>query len=237
MQSQVMSVLRLDETSLHGKLVHVCEEDDMMGMFLLHNFIHLAAEKSEKILLIGMENSFGHFNSVGMKFGINLLNLKTTQKLTFFDGLAKISELLDSNNDFAKVLIEELQQFLVNNVTSRSLIVLDNLSFLKGLGLQMGHLNKLLNIIQSLAVKNQATVVIRSRFFIVPDSDKRADEEINQLPNLISHKSSLNISVRPLSTGKSQRVTGHFSFLWNFQTSTNQYLYRLEEKDVKIFAA
>ena len=38
---ELQSVLRLEETSLEGKFVHICEEEDQIGTFLLHHFLHL----------------------------------------------------------------------------------------------------------------------------------------------------------------------------------------------------
>ena len=31
----LQSVLRLEETPLEGKFIHICEEEDQLGMFLL----------------------------------------------------------------------------------------------------------------------------------------------------------------------------------------------------------
>lgn len=61
----LQSVLRLEETPLEGKFIHICEEEDQLGMFLLHHFIHLGIKRNTKILIIGIENSFGHYNGVG----------------------------------------------------------------------------------------------------------------------------------------------------------------------------
>ena len=61
----LQSVLRLEETPLKGKFIHICEEEDQLGAFLLHHFIHLGIKRNAKILLVGIENSFGHYNGIG----------------------------------------------------------------------------------------------------------------------------------------------------------------------------
>ena len=65
MYMELQSVLRLKETPLEGKFIHICEEEDHIGTFLLHHFIHLGIKRQSKILLVGIENSFGHYNGVG----------------------------------------------------------------------------------------------------------------------------------------------------------------------------
>jgi len=62
-------------------------------------------------------------------------------------------------------------------------------------------------------------------------------EESTDLPsNMLSHSASLNIVVRPLSTGKSTNVTGNICFLWTNEKSVSRYQFRVDEKDVQIFA-
>ena len=59
------SVLRLDEKPLNGQCVLICEEEDQLGAFLLHHFLHLGTRLENKVILFGIESSFGHFNGVG----------------------------------------------------------------------------------------------------------------------------------------------------------------------------
>ena len=65
MFSEVQTALRLDENDLQGKFVYIVEEDDHLASFLIHHFIHMGIQKKTKVVIVGLENTFGHYNSVG----------------------------------------------------------------------------------------------------------------------------------------------------------------------------
>ena len=43
-----------------------------------------------------MEQSFGHYHGVSMKMGTNLLKLRQSGQLVFYEGLKELPELLSS---------------------------------------------------------------------------------------------------------------------------------------------
>ena len=53
-------------------MVAILEDNSDMGAFVIHHFISRAVKKGQKLLLVGLEQSFGHFHSVGLKLGFNL---------------------------------------------------------------------------------------------------------------------------------------------------------------------
>lgn len=63
-----------------------------------------------------------------------------------------------------------------------------------------------------------------------------SDPEADQLSSIIGHCSHLNIVVWPLPTGKSSSVSGNITFSWMTSKCFGDYQFRIEDKDVKIFA-
>ena len=59
------SVLKLETLECDGKMVHICEEEDQQGAFIIHHFLQMAIKKKTKAIVIGLESSFGHFNGIG----------------------------------------------------------------------------------------------------------------------------------------------------------------------------
>ena len=59
------TALRMDNVQLRRKIIHIVEEEDLLGAFMINHFIHLALHQNSRIVLVGLENTFGHYNSVG----------------------------------------------------------------------------------------------------------------------------------------------------------------------------
>ena len=64
------------------------------------------------------------------------------------------------------------------------------------------------------------------------------EEGNDRISAFMSHTSNLSIAVRPLSSGRSSTVTGNICFLWNDPEDgqIQHFQFRVEEKDVKVFA-
>ena len=115
-----------------------------MSIFLraFHHFISKAVKKGQKILLVGLEQSFGHFHSVGLKLGFNLHKLREQKSILFYEGLKRVLELeLNSSGPLSYVensnnlnSLEELYKEVVAAASSSQIVVVDNLSILHCLG-------------------------------------------------------------------------------------------------------
>ena len=53
-------------------LVAILEDNSDMGAFVIHHIISRAVKNGQKLLRVGLEQSFGHFHSVGLNLGFNL---------------------------------------------------------------------------------------------------------------------------------------------------------------------
>ena len=101
-----------------------------------------SVKRGEKVCIVGLEQSFGHFHSVGLKLGLSLLKLRDQGTVRFYDGLKKVLELSNSesggplaptkssNSDSLVALYKEV----VDIMQDTKLLVVDNVSILSCLG-------------------------------------------------------------------------------------------------------
>ena len=127
-------------------MVAILEDNSDMGAFVIHHFISRAIKKGQKLLLVGLEQSFGHFHSVGLKLGFNLHKLREQKSVSFYEGLKRAMELgLSSSgplsggggdlvNNLENNSLEELCKEVVAASASCQMVVIDNLSILHCLG-------------------------------------------------------------------------------------------------------
>ena len=87
---QLSSCLGKAESS---KVVTVSELAPDKAGFVLHHFISRWLKTGQKVVIVGLEHSFGHYHSVGIKLGYNLLKLRENGQVVFYEGLKKILDL------------------------------------------------------------------------------------------------------------------------------------------------
>ena len=64
----LQSVLRLDQNQFGSggsTRINVVEEEDQLGQVVLHHFVSLAIGRQMKVVIVGIENTFGHYNGAG----------------------------------------------------------------------------------------------------------------------------------------------------------------------------
>ena len=179
-----------------------------------------------------------------MKFGLNLLKLKGSGGVEFFDGLKVIDKIINDDNGFFNYLAfkEELLSFLDTNADhqSNTYVIIDKFSILQSLGVCPKEVFSLIRAVQ-LRVRKYGCVLItrcrgkESNLEAVTGTDY-CEDPTDISSNILSHSASLNIIVRPLPTGKSTNVSGNLTFLWATEKNWSRYQFRIEEKDVRIFA-
>ena len=173
-----------------------------------------------------------------LKFGLNLLKLRESGTLRFFDGFQSVSEALDDQDNF-NYLSKKLMSFLDENLDENSVIILDKVSILQSLGLDTKSAVELCLALQLKALTTKSVLVTRSRANSSLDVDLEdfsVDDPSDQISSFLAQSAFLNIVVRPLPTGKSLSVTGNLHFKSRAETAIHRFQYLLEEKDVKIFA-
>ena len=92
--------------------------------------------KENKLVIVGFEQSFGHYHGVSMKLGVNLLKLRQSGQVVFYDGLKQIPSLLEQNLEELK-FVNSLYEDIAKLVTENTLIVIDQVAILSSLGLSV----------------------------------------------------------------------------------------------------
>ena len=150
-----------------------------------------------------------------------------------------IEKAISDNGNFdVSAFTEELLAFLDKHASPNAYIIVDKISILQSFGLSTKDVVSLTKALQMRARQNNCVLITRCRGKSNLDSteDFNLEDSGDLFSNLLSHSASLNIVVRPLSTGKSASVTGNICFLWTNKKNVNKYQFRVEEKDVRIFA-
>ena len=183
--------------------------------------------KETKLVIVGLEQSFGHYHGVSLKLGLNLLKLKQSGQVIFYEGLKQIPSLLEQNLEelqFVKRLYEDIAKL----VTDNCLIVIDQVSILSFLGLSTRSIYILCHYL-TLLVNNLVNCQVIFGLFQSNDGDG------GQLVHLVSRCGSLNISVHGLETGLSKDVSGVMDIVVPGQ-HTRSLQFKILDKDVKVFA-
>lgn len=77
------SALRMDGLQLHNKNIHIVEEEDHLGSFIISHFIHWSILRQSPTVLIGFESTFGHYNGIGY-VQFTCIKAKVCTRLLFF---------------------------------------------------------------------------------------------------------------------------------------------------------
>lgn len=261
MFADLQSSLRLDQHDLLGHRISLVEEEDGLGGFLLHHFISLAVRSEWNIFLVGIEHTLGHYTAVGLKMGNSLQKMKDTSQLVYCDVLKNVASAYAGETDnntgvdlsfirgsnttksWEKLdpMYKSIEAAYRAQQIKRSkpvLIIVDKLSLLFNLGL---HLQDLLPFVQNLQKMDTSACLItlcRAHSSLQTLIETSDDAAATQLAAYLAHTSHLNVVVRPLKTGRSFSVSGNIAFTWTTNhKETGQYQYRVEEKDVRVFAA
>ena len=172
-----------------------------------------------------------------------MLKIKGSGGVEFFDGLKVIDKTIQDDNGLFNysAFKEELLSFLDTNAQhSNTYVIIDKFSILQSLGVCPKEVITLTRAVQ-LRVRKYGCVLItrcrgkESNLEAVTETDN-CEDPTDISSNILSHSASLNIIVRPLPTGKSTNVSGNLSFLWATEKNWSRYQFRIEEKDVRIFA-
>jgi len=196
--------------------------------FLNHHFISYGISRQMKVVLVGLDQTFGHYHSVGMKLGYNLHKLREEGSVVFVDGTKMIlPSVLGVETIFSPERgLEEFFLAVSKLLSDNCILIIDNISVLSALGFSSRELlmlmSKLTDQVERLAGQMLCTV----------------SGEPDSFTNSLHRRSAITFTVQDLSTGKSRDVSGHLNIkrrveLGEFEAQ--DFHFRIEEKNVRIF--
>ena len=236
---ELHAALKLDQRSITEKRINIVEEECGCGTFLLHHFISQGS-KNGNLILVGLDQTLGHYHGVGLKLGSDLLKLQKSGRFVFIDLLKEVQSnylkeekfFLKSTLDLIKTKAEEMQ---------KPMVIFDKLSLLLSLGYGVSDVQKFLQFIQIIVGDAGGTLVTVFNGYSSRDLEKRyggeveLDYEDDAIVAFLDHTSHLTIVSWPLLTGHSEDVAGNFMFGW-VDGESGRYQYNIEEKSVNVFA-
>ena len=118
MFSEVHSALKLDQHPVAGKLVNLVEEKGDLGGFLIHHFVADAVKSEGNVVLVGLEQTLGHYHSVGIKLGVDIIKKQKAGTFVFVDLLKSVCDTYASRCDDEKRYWNSLLE-IVNSVVGK----------------------------------------------------------------------------------------------------------------------
>ena len=163
---EVQTALKLDQHSTFGKRINLVEEESDLGGFLVHHFIASALKSDRNLVLLGLDQTLGHYHGVGLKLGVDILKKQKSGHFVFVDLLKSVSnsyngetEALTPGGVYQKV-IQSSQEF---NESRPLTIIIDKLTLFNSLGFKTRDTFALLQGLQAYSYDSQATLITLSR--------------------------------------------------------------------------
>lgn len=222
--NKIVSGLGIDE---NDQIITIRENGHSDANFILTHLIQHAFSKSNKVCLVLLHNTIGHYQNVGKKLGYDLLK-KVDEGKAFVIDVLKEGSL---SENIAKDLYSQILKAVnTNSVKDNFYIFIDDLSHFADLGASLQDTTQFINRCVNL---DGVKVVINMH---VGSSTDR------YVCNALDHASDLVIDVSSLKTGRSLDVTGVVTIKRNgietTDTSFRQttFHYRTLDRDIKLFA-
>jgi len=203
--------------------------------FINHHFISYGLKNFDKVVLVGLDQSFGHYHGVAMKVGggLNLHKLREQKKLVFIDVMSTMLQdvLDDSPAKNPDKSLEGLCQQILDAASEPCFLIIDHLSILSHLGYstrsQLVFTNKLLRHTRDKGGK------------LLVSYSSLSTNHTDSLATYLHRTADLSFLIEDLKTGRSKDVSGYLCIATrdeNGAFSRKDLQYRLEERTVKVFA-
>lgn len=212
---QLQLVLRPDMSD--RQIVCVEETDTAKADMILSFYMWYVFTKTDlPVCMVGIRDTYGHYQNIGMKFHYNLLSMSNQKRFSFIESVMSIDGLVGC----ARELLERYP-------TGSVYMVVDDASSLLLLG------ERLEDIVGFLIfVKKQPRLCL-----VLGCWKHKADESAKRLAAAVSHLADIRVALAPLVTGFSNtatgtmRITSHGSL---YHIDDVSYLYKLADNGFKL---
>lgn len=212
---QLQLVLRPDVWD--RRIVCVEETDTAKADAILSFYMWYVFTKTDRPLcMVGVRDTYGHYQNVGLKFHYNLLSMSNQKRFSFIESATTVDSLVG----YAQDLLER-------HPTGSVYMVVDDICTMLLLG------EKLNDIVAFLAFAK-----CQPRLCLVFGCWKhKADEATERLASAASHLADVRVALAPLDTGYSNTATGTMRITVHeslYCISDVSYLYKLVDNGLKL---
>uniref|UniRef100_A0A0P4W179 Elongator complex protein 6 n=1 Tax=Scylla olivacea TaxID=85551 RepID=A0A0P4W179_SCYOL len=213
---------------------------------------------NQRVCLVLLHNTFGHYSNIGSKLGFNLKQHQEQGNLKVIEGLKLFCEIFTTgasdtdSHPFSFIQRTHENQLcnLYNLIKKNVLpwkeagekvqIIVENVTSFLSLGVKTDEIVVFCHYCRSL-VKNSSSTALGS-LVMVTTADKD-DDAATQVTDSLMHTASAHISLRGLQTGSAREVHGDLRLKYFDTRTPTQCLpmtlhmqYKMEEKNMKLFA-
>ena len=213
---------------------------------------------NQRVCLVLLHNTFGHYCNIGSKLGFNLKQHQEQGNLKVIEGLKLFCEVFSTgtsdidSHPFSFIQGTHENQLcnlysLVKKIVlpwkeagEKVQIIVENVTSFLSLGVKTDEIVVFSHYCWSL-VKNSSNTTSGS-LVMVTTADKD-DDAATQVTNSLMHMASAHISLRGLQTGSAREVHGDLRLKWFESRTPIQCLpttlhmqYKMEERNMKLFA-
>ncbi|KAI6651728.1 Elongator complex protein 6 isoform X2 [Oopsacas minuta] len=216
--------------------------------FLIHHLTAFYLKSNHKVVLVSFLNCFQHYNTIGLKLGINLASSRIEGNLTFIDCISQNKEdstvcpLTNEANECSLSNISNCLQKLINKHQDSHhniplTILIDDLSSTVLLGISQ---IQVLDLIFSVRALLQAKLSIESSLCVLATSNGDFESTEGRLVNHLSNESDIILTVEGLPSGFSKEVHGKLIARSKRPSPVivcyrEDWHFKLEDRGVKLF--
>lgn len=212
---QLQLVLRPDLSD--RRIVCVEETDTAKSDVILSFYMWYVFTKTDRpVCMVGVRDTYGHYQNVGLKFHYNLLSMYNQKRFEFIESAVSVDSLVGCAQDL-------LQKY----PTGLVYMVVDDISSLLLLG------EKFEDIVGFLVfAKSQPRLCL-----VLGCWKHKADDSAKRLVSAVSHLADIRVALAPLITGFSNTATGTMRITTHesmFCIDDVSYLYKLADNGLKL---
>lgn len=232
------------------KVISIRENGLADANFIITNLmLDIFAEKANRMCLVIMHNTVGHYHNVGKRIGYDLLSKIRNGYVTTIEPLKSLYEQLGSTDandntylstnkeDIAKKLFLNIKckidSFLKDEAVGKVYLVIDDISHLLDLGIDIKYIITFLKYCIALTTDREVYMIVNCHI-----SPSNVHDEI--ISNALTYVSDLNIEISNLKTGISRDVSGILKVVRHEQNmpqlNENIYHYKAYDREIKVFA-
>lgn len=206
---QLKLVLKADSSD--RRIVCIEETDTAKGDVVLSFYMWYAFTKTDSpVCMVGVRDTYGHYQNIGLKFNYNLLLMSNKKRFTF----------VEPDNISVLHLVNCVKELMKQHSTGTLYMIVDDISELLLFN------EKFEDIVDFLTFAKQ-----QQRLSLIFGCRRhKADDVAQRLASVASHLADAKVALAPLVTGFSNIVTGTMRITSNnsaYQIEDVSYLYKL----------
>lgn len=244
-------------TTEDGGLILVSETATTSANGLVTHFLTSSVANNHPVCFVTLQQTWGHYCNIGNRLGLNLRQHSDLCNVKVIDGLKLLSEVLDGtvtdiNHPF-NFLFSTCEYPLRNfyNLIKKAvqpwkddgkyfMIIIENVNCLLNMGIHTKDVEVFINYCRNLIGD---CVNEKSGSLVVVTTADEKDEDASHVTKTLAHAALIHLSSRGLSTGLSREVHGDLKITafdrynpHHCLPNIHQFQYKMEEKNMKLFA-